>query len=1122
MQQIADWLNKLDMSEYAERFAENDIDIDVLGELRDQDLEKLGVSLGHRRKMLRAIRELCNQPIAVAAGKPAAQPRIEPQRDVAERRQVTVMFCDMVGSTALSARMDPEDLREVISVYQKCVTDTTRRFDGFVAKYMGDGVLVYFGYPQAHEDDAERAVRAGLELIAAVAGLETRASLQTRLGIATGVVVVGDLIGSGEAQERGIVGETPNLAARLEGIAEPGEMVISESTRRLVGGTFEYRDLGGMALKGLVDPVQAWQVTGISAVHSRFEAKHGSGLTPLVGRDEELEFLLRRWRQSAGGGGCVVLLAGEPGIGKSRLTVALQERLQDEPHTRLRYFSSPHHTDSAFYPVISQLDRAAGFAPQDTPSAKFHKLSSLVSSSGDDDADHRLLAELLSIPAKGSYTPLDLNPQRKKEKILEALRRQLELLCNQHPVLMVFEDAHWIDPSSRELLDMIVERVVRLPVLLVITFRPEFRPPWTGQAHVTLLNISRLDRDEGAALAGSLAGTSLPGHILAEIVERADGIPLFVEELTKAVVETGADDQGIGKTVSRAPHPLLNVPATLHASLMARLDHLGSAAKEIAQVAAAIGREFSYELLTVVAQQSEEVLNASLQRLIDAGLVFRRGAPPQEILLFKHALVRDVAYGMLLRGDRRQNHARIGQALEQQLQDAPPEILAHHFSEAGLPDKAIAYWVQAGERATLRSAYAEALSHLNKGLDLLGELPDARERDRCELSLRAALGAVYAPTEGYAATETVAAFKRAAELLQATGNARLRLVVHNGLFVGYYVLAQFESGLDLAQAVLYQGEADGDDVIVCVAHRMMAAICSSIGEFERTAYHARQGWELYQPDRHGLAALGLVHDTGIGAKLLLALALCQLGFQHQANEVAVEGLALAAALRHVNTQAYAWFYGGVLISLVSRDYGALTKYAQQLRAYAQQQGMPQWAALARAFGALPLVISGCAVAAMDEVTAAISDCERAQSFSFRPAHLTILALAELAAGRAEQALAATAGALELAERTREHWFTAETWRVRGQVLLSAGRLEPATECFERALVVARSQSARLFELRAATSLARLWCNQGKYGEARDLLAPIYGWFTEGFDTADLREAKALLDELALGRLAPSR
>jgi tetratricopeptide (TPR) repeat protein len=681
---------------------------------------------------------------------------------------------------------------------------------------------------------------------------------------------------------------------------------------------------------------------------------------------------------------------------------------------------------------------------------------------------------------------------------------------------MVFEDVHWIDPSSRELLDIIVERVVRLPVLLVITFRPEFRPPWTGHAHVTMLNISRLDRHEGAALAGSLTGTSLPSHVVAEIVERADGIPLFVEELTKAVVETGAGDQGIGKAVSRASHPLLNVPATLHASLMARLDHLGSAAKEVAQVAAAIGREFSYELLTVVAQQSEEVLNASLQRLIDAGLVFRRGTPPQEILLFKHALVRDVAYGMLLRGDRRQNHARIGRALEEQLQEAPPEILAHHFSAAGLPDKAIAYWVQAGERATLRSAYAEALSHLNKGLGLLGELADARERDRCELSLRTALGSVFVPTKGYAATETVATFKRAAELLQATGDARLRAVIHNGLLVGYYNLAQFDSGLDLAQAILQQGEADGDDVIVCVAHRMVAAICNRTGEFERAAYHARQGWELYQPERHGLAALGLVHDTGIGAKLHLALALCQLGFQHRANAVAAEALSLAAALRHANTQAYAWVYGGVLISLVARDYRALTKYAQQLRAHAQQHGMPHWAAVARAFATLPLVMSGSAVAAVDELTAAISDCERMQALAGRPTLLTILASAQLAAGRADQALAATASALEIAERTREHWFTAETWRVRGQILLSAGRSEHASKCFERALVVARSQSARRFELRVATSLARLGRDQGKDAEARDLLAPIYCWFTEGFDTVDLQEAKALLDDLALG------
>ena len=608
MSTTAEWLTSLGMSEYAQRFAENGIDISVLPNLTDQDLKDLGVLLGHRRKLLRAIANLegieKSPPAAAGVTAPSAGPLAA---DSAERRQVTVMFSDLVGSTALSARMDPEDLREVISAYQKCVAETVRRFGGFVAKYMGDGVLVYFGYPQAHEDDAERAVRAGLELIAAVPRLKTHALLQTRVGIATGLVVVGDLVGSGEAQERGIVGETPNLAARLQGIAEPNTVVIAEGTRKLLGNLFELQDLGAKDLKGIAGPVRAWAALRASSAEGRFEALHASGLTALVGREEELELLLRRWSRAKAGEGQVVLLSGEAGIGKSRLTAALLEHLATEPNTRLRYFCSPQHTDSALYPIIGQMERAAGLAHDDTPQAKLDKLDALLAQTSTSAPDAALFAEMLSLPNDGRYPALDLAPQQRRQRTLEALTSQLAELAGRQPVLMIFEDAHWTDPTSLEAFGRTVDRIKTLPVLLIVTFRPEFNAPWAGRSYVMSLALNRLGERETATIITHLVGNKeLPANVMAEIVERTDGIPLFVEEMTKAMLEAESEGEA-RQTAAAVTSPALAVPVSLHASLMARLDRLGPA-KEVAQIGAAIGREFSHALLAAVVRKPEAEL----------------------------------------------------------------------------------------------------------------------------------------------------------------------------------------------------------------------------------------------------------------------------------------------------------------------------------------------------------------------------------------------------------------------------------------------------------------------------------------------------------------------------------
>jgi class 3 adenylate cyclase len=717
----------------------------------------LGVtSIGHRRKLLAAIAAL-----HMAAGEKSApiteqRPKEGPGGSAlsgAERRQLTVMFCDLVGSTELATRLDPEDLREVIAAYHRAVAGVVAGFDGFVAKYMGDGVLVYFGYPRAHEDDAERAVRVGLGLVDAVGRLDVKsAKLQARIGIATGLVVVGDLIGEGSAQEQSVAGETPNLAARLQALAKPDAVVIAGGTRRLVGDLFEYRDLGAVEVKGLAGPVPVWQVLRPSVVESRFEALRGSALSPLIGRDEEIDLLMRRWARAKAGDGQVVLISGEPGLGKSRITAALEERLYAEPHLRLRYFCSPYHQDSALFPFVDQLGRASSFARDDPPVAKLEKLEAVLARAAPPAEDVALLADLLSLPASERHPLPDLSPQRKKERTLEALIRQLEGLARRQPVVMVFEDAHWIDPTSRELLDLTVARVRTLPVLLIVTFRPEFQMPWSGQAQVSMVALNRLDRRDRTVLVEQIAGgKALPDEVVAQIAERTDGVPLFVEELTKSVLESGLLREERDRYVLDGALPPFAIPTSLHASLLARLDRLASV-RLVAQIGAAIGREFSYQLLRSVSRLPGEELQSSLARLVASELVFQRGTPPDAVYAFKHALVQDAAHGSLLRSTRQQLHAQIAEALEThspELMDSQPELLAQHYAEAGLVQKSIVCWDKAGRRSTARSALAEAAAQFQKGLDQLALLPENPERQRHELEIRSPLCAVLQAIKGY-------------------------------------------------------------------------------------------------------------------------------------------------------------------------------------------------------------------------------------------------------------------------------------------------------------------------------------------------------------------------------------
>ncbi|HUC67354.1 MAG TPA: adenylate/guanylate cyclase domain-containing protein [Stellaceae bacterium] len=1044
-------------------------------------------------------------------GAPSLAPA--PTGSEGERRQVTVLICDLVGSTALSARLDPEDMREVIAAYHRCCAEAIARNGGFVAKYMGDGVLAYFGYPQAHEDDAERAVRGALALIEAVRKLRTGhdAKLQVRIGVATGVVVIAD-----DLAERTAVGETPNLASRLQALAEPGRVVISQSTRRLIGGLFEYRDLGAVALKGFAEPVCAYQVLGISRVASRFHARRDAKLTPLIGREEELALLQRRWRQACAGDGRVVLISGEPGIGKSRLAVALQDMLASEPHARLHFYCSPHHTESALYPMINQLERGAGFERTDPPAERLAKLEAVVGPEARDMV--ALFADLLSLPTDGRYRLPEMSPQKRKDRTLAAFLQQLQSLAAQQPVLMILEDAHWIDPTTFELLEMAIETVAVLRVLLVVTHRPEFQPPSIGQAHVTLLTLNRLGPRERMALVEQVVGDkALSDELAAEIAERADGIPLFVEELTKAVLEAGGGEGEAKQIISAAPRPRLVVPATLQASLMARLDRLGPAAKEIAQIGAAIGREFSYPLLAAVAQQPDAALRSALDRFSDAGLIFSRGVVPEATFLFKHALVRDAAYGTLLRRQRQQLHGRIAAVLEREfpaLVKTQPELLAHHCAEAGLAPRAIEFYLVAAKRAIAASSNNEAIGHLTKGLALVELLPAAMRRSS-ELRLRFTMSEPLIQLKGYGAPEVEAGFARSRELCLELGDSPELFHSLYGLW-GYHLLrARLTAASELSAELLGLGPRLDDSHLRLAAHHTATVTAYWTGRLTSVPQHSDQELQLYDPERQR-GRRTVASDAVIDSLGHCAFALWALGFPDRACDKSATALALARRINNpfglcsaMNWHAYLHYF--------RREPARVTESLGVLSAVAREHGFAFWSLSADIWQVWY------EICVMDE--------HRADGIDrFRAAHAGLRALgADLAyapnvpmlvdclaaEGRIEEAAEALVDALADIARMGQAVLEPQLLCLLGDMLRrqDGAALDRAESAYRQAIDVARCQSARMWELRAATALAQLWQDCGRGAEALALLAPIHDGFSEGFDTRDLQDARGLLGRL---------
>jgi len=1032
-----------------------------------------------------------------------------------ERRQLSVMICDLDGATALAERLYPADLREIIAAFHQAIAEIAAGFDGLTGKYMSHGVTVYFGYPRAHEDDAERAVRAGLGAIDAVSRLDVGAGkLQARVGVATGLVVVSDPIGEGPVHELSVFGEAPDLAAGLQALADPDTVVIAAGTRRLVGALFEYRDLGAVLVQGIVEPTPAWQVLRPSIVASRFEALRGPTLTRLVGRDEEVDLLLRRWLHTEAGDGHVVLISGEPGIGKSRVIAALEERIHAEPHLRLRYFCSPYQQDSALFPFIDQLSGAAGFAPEDPPAVKLEKLEVLLARAAPCGEDVAFLTDLLSLPAAAHQPMPNLNPQRKRERTLEALTNQLEGLARQRPVLAVFEDAHWIDPTSRELLDLVIERARTLPVLLIVTFRPEFRPPWTGQPQVTMLTLNRLDRHDRTALVAQIAGgKGLPDEVVAQIVDRTDGVPLFVEELTKSVLESGLLREEQDRYVLDRALPQFAIPATLHASLLARLDRLAPA-RHVAQIGAAIGREFSYALLRAVSRLPEDALEASLDRLVASELVFQRGTPPDAVYTFKHALVQDAAHDSLLRRSRQQLHAQIAEALEThspELMENQPEVFGQHYAEAGLVEKSVAFWGKAGHRSAARSAMAEAAAQFQKGLDQLALLADTPERRRQELEFCSALGAVLLTVKGGGAAEVGHAYARARELWEQLGSPREYLSIAYGQSRHHSTRGEKDLAQRLDEELLRLSRERNDSNGLVLGYLSSGRRLMFAGRFASSRSRLEKVLALYDPMSHS----SLVHQIGnypqTMSQALLGIVLFCLGYPDQALKQSSAAIAEARRLAHPPSFTQSLAYGARLHAQYG-DNAALDEWAGQLIEVATEQSFPEW----RGYG---VVHRGWAKVKNGDVAEGISLLRNASTALHAatgdraPDFMTFLANACEIAGQTEEAVTLLDDALDKIDRMGQHWFAAEVNRHKGQLLLRQGQAAVAEDLYRKALSIAREQEAKLWELRAAVSLARLRRDQGRRGEGLDLLAPIYDWFTEGFGTADLRGAKALLDEL---------
>jgi class 3 adenylate cyclase/predicted ATPase len=1116
MSDTGEWLESFGLGQYAKTFEENAVDLDMIPKLTEDHLKDLGVgALGHRLRILEEAKSIpVSEPKVEAISRFVAQ---DSSTSEAERRQLTVMFCDLVGSTSLSEQMEIEEYREMLISYQSAAANAIRKYEGYIARYMGDGLLIYFGYPTAHEDDAERAVRTALNTVDAVSKLTAPSdgALQVRIGIATGLVVAGDIVGEGASEEKAVLGETPNLAARLQSIAEPNQVLIAENTRRLTGAAFDYVDLGSRDLKGLSAPQSVWAVIAAREVSSRFETTRPVELTSLVGRSEERELLSRRWVLAREGEGQVVLLSGEPGIGKSRLVQAfLLSTSADDPMV-LRYQCSPHHVSSALYPFIQQLQYVAGFEHDDSPSVRLDKLErSLEVESRESTTSMALFANLLSIPFTEHFPVIDLSPEQVKQQTLEALLVELKIWCERQPVVLVFEDLHWIDPTSNELLSSIVEAARSQPLLVILTFRPEFVAPWVGESHVSLLAFNRLNRQMSFELVAAVSGGKpLPEELALQIVEKTDGVPLFIEELTQTILESGFVREEADVYILTGPLPSLAVPNTLQESLTARLDSLAGARK-VAQTAAVLGREFSRAILTAIMRQSDEEVDNALARLLEAGLIFRSGP---ETLAFKHALVRDAAYETLLKSRRKALHSRIAETLENEFPESTatePELLAYHYSEADLVGPSLKYWRQAGKRAVEQCTYAEAISHLEHGLKLVEQHPDEDVAARSEIELRILLGVPLMSREGWASDVVEENYRRAVTLCEKIGESEQLFPAVWGLWIGQMMRSKARDACVLADRLLEVGRQQNDPGLQLQAHHSQWTSRILLGQLSATLEHTGRGIELYNADdHHALTYTYGGHDAGVCARQISSLALWLCGYPEQAKERLAMGFELASELGHLNTLVEVMGVG-MILAATQRDASMVAEWTKkmiELTPEGEYEAYKLWGN-----GALgwTKVLQGEHKEGFAAMRGALESWLKDGVAWTAP--MLMLAVTEIGSREsADEGIGIAKRVLELAKRDDVPWFQADILRVTGELLYlrTPDDFEESVLPLQQALVVAQEQGARSLELRAAMGLARVWYERGKRTEARELLVPIYDWFTEGFGTPDLIEAKALIGQI---------